>query len=148
MAASSSVWASSFVALPGKQQAEREVRLEGIGVGFEGAAVKAGSGVEMILVVGDVAGVEEGAGVGCVGGEISIEFGCGRLPVGFGNGSFSIGQFGRQSLIGSLRRIGCRLRMFLGVRWDDKKGRARESAKENKSTHENLKDEFTGTAEV
>ena len=73
-------------ALAGEQQAEREMRFEGIGIGFDGAAVEAGGGVEMILVVGDVSGVEEGAGVGCVGGEVGVEFGGGGLPVGFGDG--------------------------------------------------------------
>ncbi len=49
-----------FVAfcLAGEEQAEGEVSFEGIGVGADGTAIEAGCFVEMILVIGNVSGVE------------------------------------------------------------------------------------------
>ena len=88
-----------FLALACEQQAEGEVRFEGVGIGLDGAAVEAGSCVEVILMVGDVAGVEEGASVGGVGGEVRIELGCGGFPVGFDDVGFGVGEF-RRDLLG------------------------------------------------
>jgi len=82
------------------------MRLKGVGIGFDCTAVKAGGCVEVILMVGDVAGVEEGAGVGGVGSEIRVEFGSGRLPVGFDDGGFGVGELGGDLRSLRLRRRG------------------------------------------
>ena len=67
--------------------------LEGLGVGCDGAAVETGGVVEAVLGVGDVTQVEEGAGVGWMGGEPGVEFGFSGGPVGFGHGGFGGGDF-------------------------------------------------------
>ena len=84
--------------LAGQKQAQRKMRLKGIGIGGDGAAVEGGGIVETILRVGDIAGVEEGARVGGMGGEIGIEFGFGCLPVGGGDGRFCRSDCGGRGL--------------------------------------------------
>ena len=86
--------------LAGEKQAQRDVRLKRFGIGGDGAAIESGSVVEAILRIGHVAGVEEGAGVGGMGGEPWIQFGFGGLPVGSGDSSLGGGE-----LIGNTRRF-------------------------------------------
>ena len=83
-----------------KEQAKRDVSLERFGIGGDGAAIESGGIVEPVLCVGDVAGVEEGARVGGVGGEVRIEPGFGGLPIGAGDGGFGGGDFGGDGLGG------------------------------------------------
>ena len=105
--------------LPREEQAEGDVSLERIGVGGDGAAVENSSVVETILGVGDVAGVEEGARVSRMGGEVNVELGLSGLPVGCGDGRFGGGDFGGDGL----RSCGCCGGRFGGRgRW--RRGRA------------------------
>ncbi len=84
--------------LTSEKQAERDVGLKGFGVGGDGAAIESGGIVETVLRVGHVAGVEEGARVGGMGSELSVELGLGGLPVGCGDGGFGGGDFGGDGL--------------------------------------------------
>ena len=59
----------SRLVLAGEKQAQREVRLKGFGIGCDGAAVESGGVVQPILRVGNVAGIEESARVGGMGGK-------------------------------------------------------------------------------
>jgi hypothetical protein len=72
--------------------------------------VKVGGFVEMILVVGDVSGVEESTGVGGVGREECGELSGGGFPVRFCDGGFRVGEL-RGDLLG-LRGVG--LGLLLG----------------------------------
>ena len=74
--------------------------LERFGIGGDGAAIEGGGVVETILRVGNVAGIEEGARVGGVGGQPRVQFGFGGLPVGAGDGGFGGGDFGGDGLGG------------------------------------------------
>ena len=78
-----------------EKQAKREVSLEGVGIGGDGATVESSGVVETILLVGNVAGVEESARIGGMGGEVRVESGFSGLPAGCGDGGFSGGYFGR-----------------------------------------------------
>src|SRR5207253_4303795 len=49
--------------LAGQQQSEQQVRLEAVGIGVDGAAIKASGFAGFVLGIGYVSGVEEGAGV-------------------------------------------------------------------------------------
>ena len=73
--------------------------LKRLGVGLDGAAVEAGGIVGTVLRIGHVAGIEQGAGVGGMGGEPGVKLGLGGFPIGFGDGGFSV-----YDLIG--RRLG------------------------------------------
>jgi hypothetical protein len=50
------------------------VRLKGLWIGRDGAAVKGCGIVKAVLGIGDVTGVEEGARIGGMGDEIGIKF--------------------------------------------------------------------------
>ena len=63
---------------------------ESLGVGLDGAAIKAGGFVGFVLGVGDVSGVEQGAGVRGVIGEPRGELGFGGFPVGFDDEGFGV----------------------------------------------------------
>ncbi len=71
---------------------------KGFGIGGDGAAIESSGIVETVLCVGNVAGVEEGARVGGMGGEVRIEFGFGGFPVGAGDGGFGGCDFGGDGL--------------------------------------------------
>ena len=60
-----------------------------LGVGVDGAAVELFGVGGAVLGVRDIAGVEECAGVGGVGGEPKVEGGFGGFPVRGGDGGFS-----------------------------------------------------------
>ncbi len=66
-------------------------------------------------MIGDVAGVKEGARVGGMRGEVGVELGGGSFPVGFDDGGFGVSKFGSDlRILGvRLRRIGCWLLRFL-----------------------------------
>ena len=104
----------SFVALPltSQEEAEGQMRLEGVGVHLDGAAIEGGGTIELILMIGDVAGVEESTCIVGVGGEVIVQPGRCGLPVGVGNGGFGVGE----GLIGrSLGGGGRGLRIFLSI---------------------------------
>jgi hypothetical protein len=79
--------------LAGEKEAEGDVGFEGFRVGLDGLTVEGDSVVEAVLGVGHVAGVEEGAGIGWVGGDVGSQLGRGGLPVGLGDGGFGFGDF-------------------------------------------------------
>jgi len=84
--------------LTGEKEAEGDMGLKGFGVGFNGLAVEGDGVVEAVLGVGHVAGVEEGAGVSEVGGDVGSQFGRGGFPVGFGDGGFGFCDFRGEGL--------------------------------------------------
>ena len=78
------------IALTRQEQPEGEMGLKRLGIGIDGAAVEAGGRVQAVLGVGYVAGVEEGAGIGGMGGEPRVQFGFGGLPIGFDDGGLGV----------------------------------------------------------
>jgi hypothetical protein len=77
---------------------------ERIWVGVDSATIEGGGLFEVILVVGDISGVEEGARVGGVGGEPGVELGCGGFPVGFEDCGFGGGYLIRENAGGRRSR--------------------------------------------
>ena len=63
-----------FFPLARQQQAQREIGFELIGIGLDGAPVEASSSVEVILMIGNIAGVEEGASIGGMRGEVGMSW--------------------------------------------------------------------------
>ena len=80
--------------LAGEEKAERDVGLKGFGIGVEGSAIEGNGVVGVVLGVGYVAGVEEGAGIGGMGGEEGGQLVLGGFPIGLGDGGFGFGDFG------------------------------------------------------
>jgi hypothetical protein len=96
--------------------------LKGLGVGIDGAAVEAFGFGEPVLRVGNVACVEQGAGIGGILREVEIEAGFGGLPVGFADGGFGFGDL----LCSRLRRRGnCGGRLFRWAGFEPLPGRKR-----------------------
>ena len=86
------------IALTRQEQPEGEMGLKRLGIGIDGAAVEAGGRVQAVLGVGYVAGVEEGAGIGGMGGEPRVQFGFGGLPIGFDDGGLGVCDLGGNGL--------------------------------------------------
>jgi len=82
------------LALAGQEQAERELRLKGLGIGRYSAPVVALRLVELVFGVGGIACVKESARVGGVGREVRCELGLGGGPVGFDDCCFRGGHGG------------------------------------------------------
>jgi hypothetical protein len=74
---------------------------KGLGIGVNGTAIEAFGVGKAVLGVGDVAGVEEGAGVRGIGRQSEVEFGFGGLPVGFADGGFGFCYLFRNGYRGS-----------------------------------------------
>ncbi len=109
------------VFLASEQQAKGEMGFKGVWIGVDGAAIEGGGFIEVVKVVGDIAGVEEGARVGGMRGQPGIELGGGGFPVGFDDGCFSGGDLFREQARGSrrgrIRGRRCRGWRFQGLRF-------------------------------
>jgi hypothetical protein len=60
------------VVLACQQESKGEMGFKGVGVGDDGAAIEGGGFIDVVEVIGDVAGIEEGARVSGVGGQPGI----------------------------------------------------------------------------
>ncbi len=79
------------ISLPGKEQAEGQVGLKGVGIDFNSAPIESGGAIKLILMVGGVSCVEESTGVIGMRSEVTVELRRGGLPVCLDDGGFGIG---------------------------------------------------------
>ena len=94
------------------------MRLKRLRIGIDGPAVKRCGGVQPILGVGHVSGVEEGAGIGGMSEEPCVQFGLGGLPVRLDDSRFCL----RHLLRDGLARGGWVRSLLLWIRSGDLRG--------------------------
>ena len=88
------------LALTGEDQSQGEAGFKGTRICLDCTPVERGGIVEAILVVSDIARVEEGARIVGMGGEPGIKERFGGLPVGLDDGGFGVGDLAREFLVG------------------------------------------------
>ena len=122
--------------LAGQQQSEQQVRLEAVGIGVDGAAIKASGFAGFVLGIGYVSGVEEGAGVLGVIGEPRGELGFGGFPVRFDDEGFCIEDRLRRRLRGGGGGLRCLRLFWVGLSVEG--GDSQQSEGDSDTAHGNL----------